>query len=225
MNGNTIFNQCGPYLLLTLVCGCGPYQPQSSHNRTETGQMMEKDSTGERRINVIVGDETYMIPVYYLSPNRDLPAMIVARGTIDIAAFLPDFRGYAPDDSQIGPYRSDKISASWSSSGGGLHYNADERLKRVLSLELVERTPEGDRFGLLAYRSTTNENITYMAKGSHGSTMMLQYSKGSVNSICRLDYFHRDKQMGVLYLFDGAHLADWKKIDDKIQSMIQAWKQ
>jgi len=175
-------------------------------------------------VRVSVGQDAYMIPMNFMTPYGDYPKEFSSKDDLmQVRLYLPEFTGYAANDSPIGKYNPDEVDVMWNAYGVGI--DATSMLDRSLKFELVSRNADADKLDLTAYKDLVDDDATtYMSEAAHGSKVMIQCYTGGVNDICKINYFHKQKQFGIFFSFNAKYLKDWKMIDERINSMIDSWK-
>ena len=207
---------------------CGFLLQNACANMVKDVAMVEvKGGGGEKVVTLRMGKDMYAIPVAYLTPKGDSypDEIVVIKGSIDIGVTLPSFSGYSENDSLVGEYNPNIVQFSWSESGVGIEYDADRILKNGLEYGLMMRDLSKDMRDMIAYSSLYEEGtMNYVSVASHGSKVIIECYDGSVNDLCKMHYFHKQKNFGVTAVFDRRYLKEWKSIDEKINSLLSDWK-
>jgi len=205
--------------LLFLSCATLPLYSCDSVEEEESMAASEK-KLDTSLVKVSVGQYIYMIPMNFMTPYGDYPKELSSKDDlIQIRLYLPDFTGYAANDSPIGKYNPDEVDVMWNAYGVGI--DAESMLERSLKFQLVSRNPIADKLDLTAYKDLADDDaITYMSEAVHGSKVMIQCYTGGVNDICKINYFHEKKRFGIFFSFNAKYLKDWKIIDKKINFLI-----
>ncbi|MGS2724915.1 hypothetical protein ACVBEJ_14335 [Porticoccus sp. GXU_MW_L64] len=194
---------------------------------TEQDGLRAMAGESEKVVKLVMGRDEYAIPVSYLTPDGDdyPDEIVVTKGRINIGVSLPSYRGYSKGDSLVGEYNPAIVKFSWQESGVGIENDADKRLSNALEYGLVQRDPSKDVLGMAAYSSLYDEGtINYISEASHGSKVKIECYTGSVNELCKMHYFHKQKSFGVTAVFDHRYLKEWKSIDEKINALLSSWE-
>lgn len=200
------------------------YYLADANNEPKANDPMQANSHETRHILVKNGNDRYQIPVNHLTANNDLPAELNKDGLVEATVFLPDFSGYDNKHPAAARYHPEKIEIAWTTVGSGMQNHADTVLQRSLDFALSERAPGADAFSLIAYKSTTNDDMTYHATTVQNNGILIHCLKGTVNHICKVEYFHQTRRVGMFYSFDQRYLKDWRPIDSKINQLIDYWQ-
>ena len=191
------------------------------------GRELPEPTESNRRIDLTIGAVKFHFPANYLPLESSRSASVLQ--AVELAAFLPDFRGYAANLAGVFESTASNSPAILFRLRAAELLPDQDRMRRIYQPQLQDEAGEDAPFGLKHYtfRASSgyrNQELFYAVAESGAVVLICDKADDSAPSPNCLRDIPIADGLALSYRFKRAHLKQWREIDKGTRALIASFR-